>query len=175
PGVDIILGPEMKSTGEVMGIDDTFAKAFAKSQLGAGTFLPTEGTAFISVKETDKDEITAVAQKLLEQGFKIIATGGTAKHLASKGLEVTQVNKVLEGRPHCVDAILSDEVQLVVNTTHGAQAISDSFTIRRSALTNNVPHYTTVAGALAAASAIEALRAGTLDVKPLQDYPYRTL
>ena len=175
PGVDIILGPKMKSTGEVMGIDDTFAKAFAKSQLGAGTFLPTEGTAFISVKETDKDEITAVAQKLLEQGFKIIATGGTAKHLASKGLEVTQVNKVLEGRPHCVDAILSDEVQLVVNTTHGAQAISDSFTIRRSALTNNVPHYTTVAGALAAASAIEALRAGTLDVKPLQDYPYRTL
>jgi len=175
PGVDIILGPEMKSTGEVMGLDDTFEKAFAKSQLAASTVLPLEGTAFISVKETDKDDITAVAQKLVEQGFKIIATGGTAEHLAAQGIEVKMVNKVLEGRPHCVDAILSDEVQLVVNTTHGAQAISDSFTIRRSALTNNVPHYTTVAGALAAASAIEAMRSGTLDVKPLQDYPYLAL
>ena len=165
----------MKSTGEVMGIDDTFEKAFAKSQLGASVSLPTEGTAFISVKPADKDAIVDVAQKLVEQGFKIIATSGTADHLAAKGIEVQKVNKVLEGHPHCVDAILSDEVQLVIKTTHGAQAISDSFTIRRSALTNNVPHYTTVAGAHAAAGAIEALRAGTLDVKPLQDYPYQTL
>jgi len=175
PGVDIILGPEMKSTGEVMGIDDTFEKAFAKSQLGAGTILPTTGTAFISVKQADKEDIVDVVQKLIEQDFKIIATGGTAEHLRSKGIQVEMVNKVLEGHPHCVDAILSNEVQLVVNTTHGAQAIADSFSIRRSALTNNVPHYTTIAGASAAASAIEALRAGTLDVKPLQDYPYLVL
>jgi len=175
PGVDIILGPEMKSTGEVMGLDDTFAKAFAKSQMGAGTVLPTSGTAFISVKPEDKKAIVNVAQKLIAQGFKIIATQGTCEHLKSNGITVEQVNKVLDGRPHCVDAILSDQVQLVVNTTHGAQAIADSFTIRRSALTNNVPHYTTIAGALAAADAIEALKAGTLEVKPLQDYPYRTL
>jgi carbamoyl-phosphate synthase large subunit len=171
PGVDIILGPEMKSTGEVMGIDDTFAKAFAKSQLGAGTNLPTGGTAFVSVKPEDKPAIVDIVQKLVEQGFHIIATEGTANHLAASGIDVTRINKVLEGHPHCVDAILSDQVQLVVNTTHGAQAIADSFSIRRSALTNNVPHYTTMAGAAAAASAIEALRAGTLDVKPLQDYP----
>jgi len=171
PGVDIILGPEMKSTGEVMGLDDTFAKAFAKSQLGAGTVLPTAGTAFVSVKPGDKAAIVDIAQKLVEQGFHIIATEGTAEHLAANGIAVKRVNKVLEGHPHCVDAILSDDVQLVVNTTHGAQAISDSFSIRRSALTNTVPHYTTMAGAAAAASAIEALRAGTLDVKPLQDYP----
>jgi len=175
PGVDIILGPEMKSTGEVMGIDETFAKAFAKAQLGAGMKLPTEGTAFISVKETDKAEITAVARHLAEQGFSLIATSGTAKFLTEQGLLVDRVNKVLEGRPHCVDAILSGKVQLVVNTTEGAQAIADSFSIRRSALTNTVPHYTTVAGAAAAASAIEALRSGGLEVKPLQAYPYRTV
>ncbi|MCR4377784.1 MAG: carbamoyl-phosphate synthase large subunit [Rhodospirillales bacterium] len=175
PGVDIILGPEMKSTGEVMGIDDTFEKAFAKSQLGAGVKLPTTGTVFISVKHADKGEILEVAQNLVEQGFKLIATGGTAEHLAEHGIAVKLVNKVLEGRPHCVDAILSGEVQLVVNTTEGAQAIADSFSIRRSALTNNVPHYTTVAGAWAAARAIRALKTGALDVKPLQDYPYRAL
>jgi len=175
PGVDIILGPEMKSTGEVMGLDDSFEKAFAKSQLGAGTKLPTAGTAFISVKDADKAEILDVARALVAQDFKLIATGGTAKHLAEHNIPVERVNKVLEGRPHCVDAILSDEVQLVVNTTEGAQAISDSFSIRRSALTNNVPHYTTVAGAWAAAHAIKALKAGALDVKPLQAYPNRTL
>jgi len=175
PGVDIILGPEMKSTGEVMGLDDTFPKAFAKAQLGAGVKLPTTGTAFISVKETDKADIIAVAQKLVDQGFKLIATGGTAQHLSDHGIDVAPVNKVLEGRPHCVDAILSGEVQLVVNTTEGAQAISDSFSIRRSALTNTVPHYTTLAGASAAAHAIEALKSGALEVKPLQAYPYRAL
>ena len=175
PGVDIILGPEMKSTGEVMGLDDTFEKAFAKSQLGAGVKLPTTGTAFISVKHGDKLEILEVARNLVEQGFKLIATSGTAEHLIENGIKVKMVNKVLEGRPHCVDAILSGEVQLVVNTTEGAQAIADSFSIRRSALTNNVPHYTTVAGAWAAAHAIKALRSGALDVKPLQAYPYRAL
>lgn len=175
PGVDIILGPEMKSTGEVMGLDDTFAKAFAKAQLGAGVKLPTSGTAFISVKEGDKAEIIEIAQNLVELGFELIATSGTANHLSDHGIAVKKVNKVLEGRPHCEDAILSGQVQLVVNTTEGAQAIADSFSIRRSALTNNVPHYTTVAGAWAAAHAIKALKNGVLDVKPLQDYPYRTL
>ncbi|MCW8915356.1 MAG: carbamoyl-phosphate synthase large subunit [Magnetovibrio sp.] len=175
PGVDIILGPEMKSTGEVMGLDVTFDKAFAKSQLGAGVKLPTTGTAFISVKDADKKAITDVAQRLIEQGFKIIATGGTADHLAAHNIDVTKVNKVLEGRPHCEDAILSGEVQLVVNTTEGAQAVADSFSIRRSALTQNVPHYTTVAGASAVADAIKALKSGALEVKPLQAYPYQTL
>jgi len=175
PGVDIILGPEMKSTGEVMGLDDSFEKAFAKAQLGAGVKLPTTGTAFISVKDSDKPAITEVARRLSDQGFKIIATGGTADYMAEHGIDVTKVNKVLEGRPHCVDSILSDEVQLVVNTTEGAAAVADSFSIRRSALTNNVPHYTTIAGASAAADAIRALQTGSLEVKPLQAYPYRTL
>ena len=175
PGVDIILGPEMKSTGEVMGLDDTFEKAFAKSQLGAGVKLPTAGTAFISVKESDKAEIVDIAQRLTDQGFAIIATSGTADHLRGHGIQVTTVNKVMEGRPHCVDSILSGEVQLVMNTTEGAVAIADSFSIRRSALTNNVPHYTTMAGASAAVDAIKALQTGALEVKALQDYPYRAL
>ncbi len=170
PGVDIILGPEMKSTGEVMGLDDTFEKAFAKSQLGAGVKLPTTGTAFISVKNADKNEITGIARGLVELGFKLVATEGTADHLSAQGIAVERINKVLEGRPHCVDAILSGDVQLVVNTTEGAQAISDSFSIRRSALIGNVPHYTTVAGAEAATAAIKALKTGALDVKPLQAY-----
>ncbi|MDH5489355.1 MAG: carbamoyl-phosphate synthase large subunit [Rhodospirillaceae bacterium] len=171
PGVDIILGPEMKSTGEVMGLDTDFERAFAKSQLGAGVRLPLEGTVFLSVKNSDKDAITKVAKKLSDLGFKLIATSGTALHLKSQGVTVESINKVLEGRPHCVDAIVSGEVQLVINTTEGAQSISDSFSIRREALVNNVPHYTTMAGADAAAGAIKALKAGTLDVSPLQAYP----
>ncbi|MEG3618492.1 carbamoyl-phosphate synthase large subunit [Magnetovibrio sp. PR-2] len=175
PGVDIILGPEMKSTGEVMGLDDTFEKAFAKSQLGASVKLPTSGTAFISVKDADKSAMLEVARNLTEQGFKLIATGGTERFLKEHNVEVTKVNKVLEGRPHCEDAILNGEVQLVVNTTEGAEAVADSFSIRRSALTQNVPHYTTVAGAQAAAGAIKALKTGALEVQPLQAYPYRSL
>ena len=171
PGVDIILGPEMKSTGEVMGLDTDFNRAFAKSQLGAGVRLPLEGTAFLSVKNSDKDAITKVAKKLVDLGFKLIATSGTAQHLSEQGVGVKPINKVLEGRPHCVDAVVSGEVQLVINTTEGAQSISDSFSIRREALINNVPHYTTMAGADAAAGAIKALKAGTLDVSPLQAYP----
>ncbi|TCS64708.1 carbamoyl-phosphate synthase large subunit [Varunaivibrio sulfuroxidans] len=169
-GVDILLGPEMKSTGEVMGIDIDFPRAFAKSQLGAGVRLPEEGTVFISVKDADKDAIVPVARKLLTLGFKIMATSGTARHLQGAGLKVAHVNKVLEGRPHCVDAILSGDVHLVINTTEGAQAIEDSFSIRRSALTDNIPHYTTIAGADAAAGAIGALKSGSLDVTPLQGY-----
>ncbi|MDP7100515.1 MAG: carbamoyl-phosphate synthase large subunit [Rhodospirillales bacterium] len=176
PGVDIILGPEMKSTGEVMGIDKDFPSAFAKSQLGAGTILPAEGTVFISVKDSDKQAGCQIARDLNGLGFKILATGGTAKFFADKGIDVKRVNKVLQGHPHCVDAILSREVQMIVNTTEGAQAIFDSFSIRSSALTNNVPHYTTMAGAAAAVGAIrmqDAQGANTdkgLEVAPLQSY-----
>jgi carbamoyl-phosphate synthase large subunit len=168
--VDIILGPEMKSTGEVMGIDADFPRAFAKSQLGSGTRLPLEGTAFVSVKEGDKPALVGICRGLIGMGFKVIATSGTAAYLGEQGLEVGTVNKVLEGRPHCVDAMMSGQVQLVVNTTEGAQAVKDSFSIRRTALTHNIPHYTTMAGAKAAVEAIAALKAGALDVAPLQSY-----
>jgi carbamoyl-phosphate synthase large subunit len=171
PGVDIILGPEMKSTGEVMGIDTDFARAFAKSQLGAGCVLPTEGAAFLSVRDGDKPAMVEIAKRLLEMGFKVTATEGTARYLRDRGVtQVTVLNKVLEGRPHCVDAMISGQVQLVVNTTEGSLAVKDSFSIRRTALTHNIPHYTTVAGARAAVEAIDALRCGTLDVAPLQSY-----
>ena len=170
PGVDVILGPEMKSTGEVMGIDTDFKRAFAKSQLASGARLPDKGTVFISVKDRDKNAVVGLARRLADLGFGLTATGGTAAHLKASGLKVDQVNKVLEGRPHCVDAIISGQVQLVINTTEGAQAISDSFSIRRSALTHGVPHYTTMSGAAAAVDALEALRAGTLEVAPLQSY-----
>ncbi len=173
PGVDIILGPEMKSTGEVMGLDRDFSRAFAKSQLGAGTDLPRSGTVFISVKERDKAAATDLAGRLRKLGFNLTATSGTQKYMESHGLEVARINKVLEGRPHCEDAILSGEVQLVINTTEGAQAIEDSFSIRRSALMNTVPHYTTIAGAAAAIDAIEALIEGGLEVAPLQSYGFR--
>ncbi|MCW9046241.1 MAG: carbamoyl phosphate synthase large subunit, partial [Alphaproteobacteria bacterium] len=163
-------GPEMKSTGEVMGIDKDFPTAFAKAQQGASVHLPTEGGAFISVRERDKPTIANVAKKLTEMGFNIIATSGTSKFLEEQGLTVRTVNKVPEGRPHCVDAIQNGDVQLVINTTEGAQAISDSFSIRRSALVLNIPHYTTVAGADAAVGAIDTLKKGTLAVSPLQDY-----
>ena len=170
PGVDIILGPEMKSTGEVMGIDTDFSRAFAKSQLGAGTRLPTAGMVFISVKDRDKEAACALAERLAGMGFGLMATGGTARHFAAQGLTVQPINKVLEGRPHCEDAIVNGDVQMVINTTEGAQAIADSYSIRRSALTNNVPHYTTMAGAAAAVDAIAALAAGSLEVTPLQTY-----
>ncbi len=170
PGVDIILGPEMKSTGEVMGIDTDFSRAFAKSQLGAGMPLPSGGTAFISVKDRDKGAASGLARRLAKLGFALTATAGTARHLEKTGLGVARVNKVAEGSPHCVDAILSGDVRIVINTTEGAQAISDSFSIRRSALTNNVPHYTTIAGAAAAIDAIEAITRDDLDVAPLQSY-----
>ena len=170
PGVDILLGPEMKSTGEVMGIDADFGRAFAKSQLGAGNELPMEGTVFISVKDRDKDAAAALAKGLAGLGFGLLATGGTQAFLAGKGLQVKRVNKVLEGAPHCVDAIIEGGVQLVINTTEGAQAIADSYSIRRSALIHNIPHYTTMAGAQAALRAIEAMAQGSLEVAPLQAY-----
>ncbi|KPF86153.1 carbamoyl phosphate synthase large subunit [alpha proteobacterium AAP38] len=170
PGVDILLGPEMRSTGEVMGLDKNFGLAFAKSQMGAGVTLPKEGTVFISVREGDKPSMVPVAAKLLEMGFKVIATRGTAKHLADNGVKVAAINKVVEGQPHIVDAMINGDVQLIFNTTEGSQAVSDSFSLRRAALTNNIPYYTTVAGAEAAVEAISALKVGGLDVAPLQSY-----
>ncbi len=178
PGVDIILGPEMKSTGEVMGIDKDFPSAFAKSQLGAGTILPSEGAVFISIKDADKAAARKIATRLEDLGFEILATRGTAQYFSETGITVREVNKVLDGRPHCVDAIKNGEVQLVINTTEGAQAISDSFSIRRSALTGNIPHYTTITAAAAAAAAIAAQfgknSAGGLAVAPLQSYSNRS-
>ncbi len=170
PNVDTILGPEMKSTGEVMGLDSSFERAFAKAQLGAGVKLPDAGTVFISVRDGDKAALLAMSRRLIDMGFAILATRGTAGKLRDAGLAAKVVNKVLEGRPHCVDAIRSGEVQLVINTASGAQSVTDSFDIRRSALTMGVPHYTTIAGARAAVHAIAALRAGTLEVAPLQSY-----
>ncbi len=170
PGVDTILGPEMKSTGEVMGIDSSFSRAFLKSQQGASVRLPLEGTVFMSVKDHDKDLAVEVARKLADLGFTLMATGGTARRLKQAGLDVKTVKKVLEGRPNCADAIISGEVQVVINTTEGAQAIADSYSIRRSALVYNVPNYTTMAGAAAAADAIEAMRTSGLEVAPLQSY-----
>jgi carbamoyl-phosphate synthase large subunit len=170
PNVDTILGPEMKSTGEVMGIDTSFERAFAKSQLGAGVMLPERGTVFLSVKDADKKGLPLLARRLNEMGFSILATKGTAARIREAGFPVKTVNKVLEGRPHCVDAIRSGEVQLVINTASTPQSIADSFEIRRSALTHLVPHYTTIAGARAAVHAIAALKTGTLEVAPLQSY-----
>jgi carbamoyl-phosphate synthase large subunit len=170
PGVDLILGPEMRSTGEVMGLDLDFARAFAKSQLASGTELPLSGTVFVSVKDNDKAGVVEPARKLTEMGFHIVATGGTAGVLEEAGLTVTRVNKVMEGRPHIVDAMKNGEIQLVFNTTEGSQAIQDSFSLRRTALMHKIPYYTTVAGMRAAVQAISTLVSGTLEVAPLQFY-----
>ena len=170
PGVDLILGPEMKSTGEVMGVDETFPAAFAKSQIASGTNLPQGGTVFVSVKDDDKVHLVDISRQLAGMGFDLLATRGTAQALAAAGLEVTLVRKVLEGRPHVVDAMLSGNVDLVINTTQGLQAIADSFSLRRTALTHNIPYYTTVEGARAAVRAISAIRGGRLRAAPLQSY-----
>jgi carbamoyl-phosphate synthase large subunit len=170
PGTDVILGPEMKSTGEVMGLDLDFGHAFAKSQLGSSSNLPVGGTVFISVKDRDKAAMLEPARRLADMGFKILATIGTAGYLRDAGIAVTVINKVLEGRPHIVDAMKNGEVQLVFNTTEGRQAIADSFSLRQQALLGNIAYYTTVSGAKAAVEAIAALRSGSLEVAPLQSY-----
>ncbi|MFQ5959032.1 MAG: carbamoyl phosphate synthase large subunit, partial [Alphaproteobacteria bacterium] len=170
PGVDVILGPEMKSTGEVMGLDRDFGRAFAKSQLGCGATLPAEGTVFISVKDGDKPAMVPLAETLVDLGFTLVATRGTAEFLADAGLSVSAVNKVAEGSPHCVDMIVNSQIALVFNTTEGAQAIADSFSLRRAALTNGVAYHTTVAGCRAMVQAIDAAKAGSLEVAPLQSY-----
>ena len=170
PGVDIILGPEMRSTGEVMGLDTNFGRAFAKSQLGAGCKVPLEGLVFVSVKDQDKAAMVKPVKRLVDLGFTVVATGGTADFLRKHGIEAERVNKVLEGRPHIVDLMKDGKVQLVFNTVDGAIALTDSFTLRRTALMNKIAYYTTVAGAKASVEGIAALRAGPLDVAPLQSY-----
>ena len=171
PGVDVILGPEMKSTGEAMGIDRDFARAFAKSQLSAGSTIPKDGCVFVSVKESDKAAITPVVKQLIELGFTIVATRGTAAYLEKAGLHVETINKVREGRPHIVDKLKNNEIALVINTTDGAHSLTDSFSIRRTALLGKIPYYTTIAGAKAAAQAIASINnGGGLDVKSIQAY-----
>tara|TARA_R110001592_G_scaffold16881_23_gene71848 strand:+ start:543 stop:3848 length:3306 start_codon:yes stop_codon:yes gene_type:complete len=171
PGVDPLLGPEMKSTGEVIGLDKDLAHAIAKSQIGAGVNLPTSGTVFMSVKNEDKKELLAIAKDLSEVGFKLVATGGTAKFLNENGIEATRVNKVMEGQPHIVDSIINGNIDLVINTTtKSAQAVSDSSSIRRMALMNKIPYYTLMTAATAATRAIRALKDRDLDVASLQSY-----
>jgi carbamoyl-phosphate synthase large subunit len=170
PGVDTVLGPEMRSTGEVIGLDRSFPIAFAKSQLGGGTNVPRAGTVFVSVRDVDKPRVLETTRLLARLGFKIRATGGTARYLESKGIKAQRVNKVSEGRPHVVDLIKNGGIQLVLNTTEGAQALSDSRSLRRAALLHKVPYYTTLAGAIAAAQGIRAFLAGDLEVRALQDY-----
>ncbi len=170
PGVDVLLGPEMRSTGEVMGLDRTFATAFAKSQLGAGTIVPVSGTVFVSVRDDDKPRILDAIRMLHGLGFRIIATSGNQRYLVEQGIPCGKINKVLEGRPHIVDALKNGEVQLVFNTTEGAQALSDSRSLRRAALLQKVPYYTTLAGAVAAAQGIKAYLEGDLEVRALQSY-----
>ncbi|HVK91154.1 MAG TPA: carbamoyl-phosphate synthase large subunit, partial [Mycoplana sp.] len=170
PGVDTLLGPEMRSTGEVMGLDTSFPLAFAKSQLGAGVDLPRDGAVFVSVRDEDKERVLPAIRILTEIGFRVLATSGTARFLGENGIEATKVNKVQEGRPHIEDAIRNRQVQFVINTTDGTKAISDSKSLRRAALMQKVPYYTTMAGAEAAAQAIKALKEGQLEVHPLQSY-----
>ena len=170
PGVDPALSPEMKSTGEVMGIGDAFPMAFAKAQLGAGLVLPQGGIVFVSVKENDKPVILPAVRQLVSLGFSIIATGGTQRYLAEAGLPVERVNKVAEGQRHIVDRIIDGEIALIFNTTEGWQSHKDSQSIRASALNNKVPYFTTAAASVASAGAIAALRTSQLEVRSLQDY-----
>jgi carbamoyl-phosphate synthase large subunit len=169
-GVDTILGPEMKSTGEVMGIDADIRMAFAKAQIAAGSDLPLSGTAFVSVKDEDKPKLSEFIKDLEALGFNIMATAGTAAYLKGIGVSCTVVKKVIEGRPHVVDHIKNGEVQLVVNTTFGQKEVEQSYSIRRTALVHRVPYFTTISAARAAVGAIEVLIGKGLDVKAIQDY-----
>ena len=170
PGVDPVLSPEMKSTGEVMGIDSDFATAFAKAQIGAGTSLPRSGAIFVSVKDSDKPVVLPAVKKARELGFTIVATGGTARYLEEHGLAVETVNKVAQGRPHIVDRITDGDIAMIFNTTEGWQSLKDSHSIRASALRFKVPSFTTAAASVAAVDAIEALQSHPLEVKALQSY-----
>jgi carbamoyl-phosphate synthase large subunit len=171
PGVDTVLGPEMKSTGEVMGIDHDFRKAYVKSQLSAGSPLPTSGKVFLSVKNRDKRAVLQIAKRLAEMGFSLVATIGTAKLLQRQGMTVETVYKVAESyRPNIVDLMKRGEIALVFNTPEDGRARKDSYLIRRTAVTQNIPYYTTVDGAQAAIGGIEALLKGEISVTPLQEY-----
>ena len=169
PEVDIILGPEMKSTGEVMGLDENFGMAFAKSQTSGGNIIPLKGTAFISVKDEDKEKILKNVRKLIKLGFKIYATSGTSNYLISKGLACNMINKVSQGSPHIVEKLNDNSIDLVINTTEGTRSIHDSFSLRRSTLINKIPYFTTLASANACVESIESLKTNTLKVTALQD------
>ena len=168
PGVDPQLGPEMRSTGEVMGWDDDFGTAFLKSQLGCGVVLPTEGAVFISVKDSDKTGVIEAARELVDLGFTLVATSGTAAHLEAEGLPVSSINKVNEGQPHIVDAMINGEIQLVFNTTEGATSIADSASIRRTAVARKIPYYTTLAASIASVRAITSMKSREISVRALQ-------
>ena len=170
PGVDTILGPEMRSTGEVMGIDKEFGIAFAKSQIASGTKVPLNGVVFVSVKDSDKEKIFHPVKDLENMGFSILATGGTCDFLEKKGIKTERINKVLQGAPHVVDAINDNNISLVFNTTETPQAIKDSKSIRRSSLENGIPYYTTVSGAVAAVAGIKSIKEDEMDVIPIQLY-----
>jgi carbamoyl-phosphate synthase large subunit len=170
PGVDVLLGPEMKSTGEVMGIDTGFGRAYAKSQLAAGQNLPTEGAVFISIQDSDKKSVLPVAKQFKDIGFAILATRGTSVFFTENGIENETVNKVSAGRPHVVDAIMNKKVQFVINTGTGDRTREDGYLIRRAALKYSIPYATTIAGAKAMARGIAALKEKALTVKPLQEY-----
>ncbi len=171
PGTDVLLGPEMKSTGEVMGLDKDVAQAFAKALVAAGTVLPTSGTVFLSVKDSDKEKLVPIARELVELGFKIVSTGGTARMLKDSGLEVTRINKVMEGQPHIGDAIINGDIDFMINTTtKGAQALTDAISIRRLALTHKIPFFTLLTAARAGVQAIRAMKSRDMGVRPIQDY-----
>ena len=170
PGTDAVLGPEMKSTGEVMGIDNDFGLAYAKSQIAAGTHLPTEGTAFISVKDEDKPVILSAARRLKAMGFELLATDGTGKFLEHHRVSNRRINKVSQGRPHVVDAIKNGEIDLIINTPSGRRPRADEAAIRINAIAHGIPLITSATAAEAAVDGIAALKAGTLDSKPIQEY-----
>jgi carbamoyl-phosphate synthase large subunit len=170
PGIDTLLGPEMLSTGEVMGLSDDFGIAYAKSQIAAGNTLPTSGNVFFSVKDSDKPRAVEVARKLHAMGFKILATKGTCIAFINNNIPSQFVLRITEGRPNIVDSIINKEIDLIVNTTVGKQSIRDSFSIRRTALDRQVPYCTTIRGAIAVAKAIEAMRQRKIGVKPIQLY-----
>ena len=170
PNVDTILGPEMKSTGEVMGIDKDLYAAFAKAQIAAGNRLPSSGTAFISIKDSDKAKILSVANKLISLGFDLVATVGTNKFLKDNSIESKLVKKVKDGNPNIIDLIKDDKIDLVINTTFSNREIIESFSIRRTSLIKQIPYFTTIAGAIAGVNAIDYIKNGSIKVKPLQDY-----
>ncbi len=170
PGVDTILGPEMRSTGEVMGVASTFQQAFLKSQLACGTRLPDKGNVFISVRDDDKPIACEIAERLVELGFHVVATSGTVAALAKAGVVAEHVHKVIEGRPNIVDRLQNGEIAMVINTTWGTQAVRDSFSLRRQTLVSGVPYFTTVAAAAAAVGAIESRRETPLELISLQEY-----
>jgi carbamoyl-phosphate synthase large subunit len=170
PGVDTILGPEMVSTGEVMGIDADFALAFAKAQMGSWTALPSGGTAFLSVRDADKPQAVAIGRELADLGFAVVATEGTCNALNAAGVPARRVNKVQEGRPHIVDMVKNGEVSITVNTVGDAQGQADSFPMRREAVVQKTSYFTTVAGGAAAVRAIRAVRERGLHIQALQDY-----